>query len=259
MAHAAILDERESLRMPFLESVLLHAAVFGIAGYFAFHTPPVQQWGSPAAGGGGSVAVTPVKTLPLPAVRAPRNPVANDTESNVPAPPPKPVIQKRAPKPEPDAVPLKSRHAPPRPARVDTSQMRYHNPALDRPNQIYSREGAAMASPMFAKQGSGQVGVGPNGPLGNMCGAYAALLQQRVGARWHTGTVDPSIRTAPWVIVLFDLHRDGAISSPRLKQSSGNYQLDQSALRAITEAAPFPPINCGSGGGLIEFWFQLQR
>jgi outer membrane biosynthesis protein TonB len=44
-------------------------------------------------------------------------------------------------------------------------------------------------------------------------------------------------------------------------QGSGNRTLDYSAQRAITEAAPFPPLPQGyeRDSAQIEFWFVLKR
>jgi TonB family protein len=42
---------------------------------------------------------------------------------------------------------------------------------------------------------------------------------------------------------MFEIGRDGSIrEQPELEKSSGNTVYDQSALRAITEASPFPPL-----------------
>src|ERR1019366_4600654 len=73
----------------------------------------VEQWGNPTGGGMGSVAVNPVARIPLPARQSPENPVANQTESQVPTPPPKLKTQPkpRLREPEPDAILLKGRNA----------------------------------------------------------------------------------------------------------------------------------------------------
>jgi|SRR5579871_3680213 len=258
-ARADILDEQESLAIPFVGSVAFHAAVAGLLIFFTvYYERNRATLGQLNAGGGpGSVAITPVKSIPLPQRSGQVNPLASETQSRLPAIPkeqPKPTVKP----PEPDAIPLKSRTRP-RPPAPDASQTRYRPPREELPNQIYSHEPPALVSNMIAKSGSGQIGVGPNGPLGTECGAYASLIQQLVASRWHTGDIDPRLQTAPPVVYTFDLHRDGSIGGLRRMQSSGNYQIDTSAERALMESSPFPPINCGSNGGAIEFWFQLKR
>ena len=98
--HADILDERESLAVPFVGSVVLHVAV---AAAFVFLAIYQQQhrvnWGNVDAGGGpGSVAISPVKALPLPQRSGQTNPLANESESRLPQVPAKPE-PKPAPKP----------------------------------------------------------------------------------------------------------------------------------------------------------------
>ena len=79
--------------------------------------------------------------------------------------------------------------------------------------------------------------------------------------RWRTNDVDPRLQTAPPVIVTFRIRRDGSSSDVRLEQSSGNKALDYSAMRAVYEASPFPPLPQAyeRSDARIEFWFQLKR
>jgi outer membrane biosynthesis protein TonB len=256
-AHTDILDDRESLAMPFVGSVVLHAALAGAFVYLALYQQQHRvNWGFENAGGGpGSVAISPVKTLPLPQRSGQINPLANQSESRLPQIPAKPQPKAQPKRPEPDAIPLKSNTRP----RPEAAQNRYRPPREELPNQVYSHEAPALVSNMIAKTGSGQLGVGAAGPLGTQCGAYASQIQQLVATRWHTGDIDSRITTAPPVVFTFNLHRDGTIDGLDRRQTSGNYQIDTSAQRALLEATPFPPITCGSNGGVIEFWFQLKR
>ena len=157
--------------------------------------------------------------------------------------------------PEPDAIPLKS-HKEPKPVPQETSKYRPDIPP--RPNQTYSSTGPALASDMIAKQGAGTVGVDRYSVLGSRFGAYASLLMERVSQRWNTGGLE-GVR--PAAIVSVDILRNGSIQNPRLIQTSGNYQLDTSALRAVTEAAPFPPLPAEYEKNVlnVEFKFQIQR
>src|SRR3984885_11333446 len=104
--HADILDQRESLGGPFVQSVLLHAAIAGaliISSISLQHSR--QVWGSANTSSGTAVAINSVKTIPLPERAGIKNPVANDTEHQVPqAPQPEPKKQVKAP--DEDAIPL---------------------------------------------------------------------------------------------------------------------------------------------------------
>src|SRR5690606_8515391 len=96
-AHPDILEQPERLRGALLQSVIFHLALgAAVAGYAWVGAGERQQWGDPKGGGLGSVMVNPVATIPLPSRSGPTNPVANDTESQVPAPPPKAKPQTKA-------------------------------------------------------------------------------------------------------------------------------------------------------------------
>lgn len=261
MPSVDILDAREPVRRSFAGSIALHAAVFTVVLASAWiKNRPRDTFGDPNSLGGGSVGVTAVKSIPFLTPQGPKNPVANDTDSQVPEPvaPAKPAVKA----PEPDAINLRSRNAPrkPSPAPRDQSQKKYQQPLED--NQLTSRAGQSASSPLYGMvPGAGGVGVGSGTPFGSRFGAYAALIQDKVARVWRTDEVDPRLRTAPPVIVIFDLSRDGRVSNPRLAQRSGNLALDNSALRAVTQAAPFPPLppQYERDSATIEFWFQLQR
>jgi protein TonB len=141
----------------------------------------------------------------------------------------------------------------------ETSPQRYR-PEPPQPNQVFSREAPAAVSPMFQKPGSGGVGVANNSVFGNRFGAYADLVIQRVTEKWNTSGL-AAIHTAPIVVVTFDILRNGSIRNAQVAQSSGNSALDYSTLRAIMDAAPFPPLpaEAGRNEANVELRFQLQR
>jgi len=257
-AHIDILDERESLRGPFVQSVVLHAMVFGLLVLSSIRYQRSHEViGSPITKAGDAVAIHPVSTIPLPSRSGIINPVANDNESRVPQfPKPEPKRQVKAP--EPKALPITRKYLQENALR-DTSPQRYR-PQPPLPNQVFSREAPATVSPMFEKPGSGGVGVGTNSVLGNRFGAYADLVAQRVTEKWQTSGL-LGLHTAPEVIVTFDILRDGSIRNAQIAQRSGNSNLDYSAQRAVLDAAPFPPLPPGYEGSVanVELHFQLQR
>ncbi|HEX5227081.1 MAG TPA: TonB family protein [Bryobacteraceae bacterium] len=254
--HIDILDERDSLGGPFVQSVLLHAAIVGaliVASIQFQHSR--QVWGSPNTGAGDAVSVNAVKTIPLPSRAGQINPVANDTESLVPQAP-KVEPKKEVKVPDEDAIPLKSRHIKKQPKPEASQKWR---PKLIPENQLVSRLAPAAVSPMFQKPGAGGVGVGPDSTFGNQFGAYASLVVQRVTDKWQTtGLAGMNL---PIVVVTFDIMRDGSVRNGKIAQGSGNSNLDYSALRAVTDAAPFPPLpsNYSGSSTSVELRFQLQK
>jgi len=258
--HVDILDEPEPLKGPLAGSIALHISVAMVVTLVSVVGGRREYWGDRNSGGGNPMLVNVVGQVPLPSRGGLVNPVANDTKSEVPEPKPDKVQRTKVPEPEPDAIPLQSRKQP-RPSRRESSLNTYRLKQNDRPNQLYSQEGQAMSSPLVGMAGSGGVGFGHGSPFGDRFGYYADLLRQKVAQKWRTGDVDPRVRAAPAAIVTFTIRRDGSIYGTRVEQTSGNFALDLSAQRAISDASPFPPLptEYNRNEVSIELWFQLQR
>lgn len=253
--HADILDQEDSLGRPLLQSVLLHAAVVGALVVSSLQFEHSHQvWGSPNTGAGTAVAINSVKTIPLPSRAGRINPVANDTESQVPQAPDKPQPKHEVKVPD-NAIPIPSRYARRQPKREVSQKWR---PKMIPENQVFSRLAPAAVSPMFQKPGAGGVGVGPNSTFGTEFGAYASLVIQRVADKWLTNGLSGN---SPVVVVTFDILRNGSIRNPQVEQRSGNTSLDYSVLRAVTDAAPFPPLPSNYSGSStnVELRFVLQK
>ncbi len=258
--HADILDARDSIRGPFFGAMALHAFVaIGLAyyGWLAAHTEP---FGAKDAGG-GAIGVQAVESIPLPHQGAP-NPVANDTESQVPQTPAKQPDRAKKEKPPPDAVALKSKQAKKKLADIASERQRYRPfDQLDK-NQLTSKLAPQVSNPLYSAQaGAGRVGTSINTTLGTRFAGYAAQLQQLVAQKWRTGDVDARVQTAPLVIATFDLIRDGTVSNLQILQRSGIPSLDFSVQRAILEASPFPPVPSAFDRDYarVEFTFELRR
>jgi TonB family protein len=189
------------------------------------------------------------------------NPVANDTQSQIPKAPPESKASQKAKEPEPDAIALKGRSASKKSARAAPDYDRYRPYTEPKPNQVYSSTGGAMVSPMIGATGSGGIGLGKGTPLGDRFGAYAALLQQRIAQNWKTQDIDPRLRTAPPVIMNFTILRNGTIKDIRVKTGSGNAPLDRSAERAVYDVGRVEPLPAGydRDEAVVEFWFELKR
>ena len=255
--HADILDERESLRSPFFGSLVVHAGVIALPFLFAFmRGNTVEHWGDPNSLGGGAVGITPVERIPIQSRQGRINPVANDTESQIPSAPakpqPKPAVEDNR-----DAIALKSRN-PQKKAAPQTTQ-KYSPIKEPRPNQVYSSTGQAATSPMFSQApGGGGVGSGSTSPFGNRFGYYEQLIRDKVARNWRSQDLDASVRNP--VVVTFDILRNGSIQNVRVTRSSGNFGADQSAQRAILLSNPFPPLPAQyeQNVATIEFSFRLQ-
>lgn len=233
-----ILDQRDPVVLPFIASVLIHAAVVLVLfwGWFWMNRSR-QTLGDIHPAGGPAYAVSPVHSIPIPERQAPQNPVANDTQSLVPTlPTPQPLERKL----DLDKNAFQIQEKKKKQAEHPQRQQKYTQPAP--PNQVFSQSRQALSNPMYAPQsGGGEVGIGPNSPLGNRLGWYAELVRQRIAQNWRTNGLDVRSQNSP-AIVSFYIMRDGTVRDPKIIQSSGNPNIDNTALRSVYDASPLPPL-----------------
>ncbi len=70
---------------------------------------------------------------------------------------------------------------------------------------------------------------------------YLKLVERRVDENWATHGIDlRGMRGDP--VVRFTITRDGSLSSVLMEKSSGSPDLDDSAVQAVRESSPFPPL-----------------
>src|SRR4051794_20497784 len=259
--HSQILDQRDSVAGPFGSSVAFHLAIAAVVVSWSLFnlSGRTEHWGDPKSLGGGAVGITPVDRIPLPSRDGRINRVANDTESQVPSPP-KVQPRETAKPPEPDAIAIRSKNAPRKSSRELTTTQKYTPLPKPNPNQVYSKTGQVLTSPMFSQvPGGGGVGSGSASPFGNRFGWYEQLLRERVARNWRSQELDARIQNR--VAVTFDIARDGSVRNVRVSQPSGNFAMDQSAQRAILQSNPLPalPREFERDVATIEFWFSLQQ
>jgi TonB family protein len=69
---------------------------------------------------------------------------------------------------------------------------------------------------------------------------YLRQIQAKISERWAPPRA--ATRGGERATIMFEIGRDGSIKEPNLERSSGVTLYDQSALRAVAEASPFPPL-----------------
>jgi periplasmic protein TonB len=251
-----ILDQPEPLKKAFLAALGLHVAIIAAAGISTLL--PHDMFGAKDAGG-AAVGIEAVDSIPLPH-SGPKNPLANDTESQVQQAPPKPEAVKKEVAP-PDAIPLKTKKS--KKTAPDVSEKQKFRPYSEvDPYKIQNKTAPAVSNPAFsAAPGAGNVGAGPHTSLGDRFAGYGAQIQDIVARHWHTGDIDARVQTGPTVIATFDLMRDGSVRNVKLLQSSGISSLDNSVQRAILDSNPLPPLPAAfdRDHASMEFWFELKR
>jgi protein TonB len=85
---------------------------------------------------------------------------------------------------------------------------------------------------------------------------YLRQLQNKITEKW----VPPRGASVGGekAIVLFEIDREGQIKEPSVERSSGNAIYDQSAVRAVLEASPFPPLPQGFPGRSLRVHFGFE-
>jgi len=237
----------------------LHGSVAALVALaqWQFFGPVRGSFGDPHPSFGGSVGGSPVNTIPLPARSGRPNPVANDTQSQVPqAPKPAPRDQTKSPPQDDTAIPLSGQ---PKPRSSTTA--RRQNPPETPSNQVYSSTGAAVVSPLYGGSGGEGGGVGVTTPFGGRFGYYAQQVRDLLQRNWRTDRIAPTITTAPPVHASFSIARDGSISKLRIDVASGISSVDISVLRAVQDVGRFPPLPRGfdPNEAQVEIVFELRR
>jgi len=127
------------------------------------------------------------------------------------------------------------------------------------------------------KGGSGGSGGGSGGGIGTGTGTgygpgsgpgsgfpyayYIETLKNKISTSWYSALVSPGLRGKYTASVYFKILRNGQVKDLQLETKSGNDSLDLSALRAVENAAPFPPLPNDYIGGflLVHFEFAWEK
>lgn len=84
---------------------------------------------------------------------------------------------------------------------------------------------------------------------------YLMTMKRRIAAFWQVpGTSSNEPRHCR---VYFRVLRSGAIESPSIETSSGNFLFDQAALRAVVQASPLPPLPGGFADDYLGVHFSF--
>src|SRR5579872_5459911 len=144
--HPDILEEREPLRRAFLAALTLHVTLLLGVGIYGWMSAHQDSFGAQNAGG-GAIGIEAVKSIPL-LHSGEQNPVANDTESQVPQQPAKPVEREKEEKVSPNAVPLKMKKR--LPSYVASERQKYRPfKEIDR-NQVFAKQAPQVSNPLFS-------------------------------------------------------------------------------------------------------------
>jgi protein TonB len=243
-----------SLSRPLFGSLLAHGVVVSSLLYVWTVRKSLPEFGD-AKISHGTVGVTVTHTIPIPSKDGRINRLANDTNSVVPQAPPEKKVVKKVVVEDPKAIPLPGKPKKPQPER---DRQPIYKPEPIKANQVYSRTQEALKSPQIGMQGNEGIGVGPNSVMGQRFGSYVDLMRAQVARHWSTAGLANDSRRA---MISFTIMRDGTVKDAKIGQSSGNYNLDNNALRAVLESSPLPQLPAGydKDSASVELWFQVKQ
>ncbi len=180
----------------------------------------------------------------------PEEPPPPPDEATLATPPPSAPPATPKPRPTPKATPKPAPPAPKPSAPATPAPTADPGPGT----------GAGAGSAGVPTAGSAAAGgsVSALEGLDSAFGWYRAAVTQALYARWQRPIVD-GLTTPVEVRVAFEIQRDGRVADVRLEQPSGVPSLDRSALRAVADASPLPPLPAGLSGPFLaaSFVFRL--
>jgi colicin import membrane protein len=130
--------------------------------------------------------------------------------------------------------------------------------------EIRKRAAAQAATPKPQEKASPKAKSGPASPpssgdaeMSANMRAYYATIWSRIKGRWALpqGIMPGDVlETVIHVTIL----RSGAVTGMNFEKRSGNRYFDESALKAIRKAIPFPPLPAGIGGGSLDMGIRFH-
>jgi TonB family protein len=219
--------------------------------YIVNLAPAIAAVGSPQGKASPTLPPRP-DDLPRPAPSRPTE-LPQREESRPPALPELPARRAAPTLPDRDRT-LPSRvAAAPRAGEKELPQMSSAAPKATTPEKTVSDTPSAAVAPPPAPLGRRDGSPGGSGAMTLNTASdfpfawYLSRVQAKITERW-AGKAIPGQQP----IAVFEIARDGRVGAVSIARSSGNSYYDQAALRAITEANPFPPLPPEYGGTMLR-------
>jgi TonB family protein len=85
---------------------------------------------------------------------------------------------------------------------------------------------------------------------------YLNIIQTKIQNNWKPPVV--SNASEALTVIYFKIKRNGEIVDINIEKDSGNFLLDQSALRAVSDSKRFPPLPKGFDKSILGVHFEFQ-
>jgi protein TonB len=171
-------------------------------------------------------AAAPVRATPPPSRKAKEGMRVEDLPVNKPKPLPKKDTPKKAEPKPPKPAPKPVNSAPAGAQDATDSE---------------SDDNAGAASGPTGPEGAESTGVSVAGGGDVRFDWYRSAVTAALHSKWRRPVVQRQV-DAYEVVVTFDIQRNGNVSNLQLAQSSGVSVLDRSAMGAVLDAQPLPPL-----------------
>ena len=205
---------------------------------------PMEQPAEPVAVPEPVVETVPAEPEPIPEP-APEPVVIEPA----PLTQPKPAVKPPPPKPKPLAERPRVKPAPVSPALpAPTEALAVSTPV---PAESVEVQATPVLAPVLPAPVAADVQADAEAD-------YKARVRQAVAEHKHYPTLARRMREEGRVVVEFTLESSGALVAVHIKQSSGSERLDEAALQAVRDAAPFPPFPEGSARQRWDFSLPLS-
>jgi TonB family protein len=187
-----------------------------------------------------------------------------------PKPKPKPPEPEKVvipePKPEKDAVKIKPKPEPPEPKPEEKPKEEEKKPEVKKPEPVKEPPKEAEPDSVFSPKPEPD----PTPSVGGIqidnpnfkFDYYLAMLQMKIQQNWNVPNGLPVREEGVIATVKFTIRRDGSITRVDVEESSGLRFFDQSALRAVVNSSPAPPLPRAYGedklGVHVNFVFKEE-
>ncbi len=247
------MTQRARSRRAWAVSLALHLMVIGVVLWGLERVlPPPAPKETPVPLSLAMLAVTPSPPPPEPMPPVAETPPPPEPAAMVEAvPEPAPV-----PAPIPAAKPLPKPEVKPAPKSREKATPKAAQPVAEAPANEVTPVAAAHETPSMPAV----IAAPAPAPVTDVAAedAYKALLRSRIDAHKRYPSLSRRMGEEGTVVVSFRLNADGEISQLSVAKGSGSERLDEAALEAVRQAAPFPPFPEGVKRTSWSFSLPLQ-
>lgn len=135
--------------------------------------------------------------------------------------------------------------------KAQVSSERRVDSAIDRLEQRVAGRGAAATAAAGA-------GVGGGGKASSLLDAYQSEIWARLREHWYPPMALGNSIQGLMTTLVVRIRRDGTVEKVWVEKSSGNERYDQTTLRAVQSASPFPRMPAGLHQSILELGFHFR-